>query len=310
MMDIDIVYCWVNGNDPQWIAKRDACIGKPTGKQENCKGRFVDSGDLRYSLRSIEKNAPWIRRIFIVTDNQIPEWLDTSNPKVQIVDHKEILPSESLPCFNSTLIEQFIWRIPGLSEYFLYSNDDMYINRPVTPATFFAEDGLPYLFMNYKPFRKLSLWFRESVLKKPLSQYLQKIRNSSRLVEKYYGKYYGHKLHHNIDAYLKSTFKRGHEVFADEFATMRLHHKRSSDDYQRVVFSYLALAENRGHLRYVSQHHSFRLHIDNRKLYSKFEAYNPVLFCMNDSEFVNDDDRLYAIEYVSRLFPEKSQFEK
>lgn len=309
-MDIDLVYLWVNGNDPEWIAKRDACIGKPTGKQENCEGRFADSDDLRYSLRSVEKYAPWIRKIFIVTDHQVPAWLNTSHPKVQIVDHTEILDPESLPCFNSTLIEHSLYRIPGLSEHFLYSNDDMYFNQPVTPATFFAEDGLPYLFFNYKPFRQLSLWFRETVLRKPLSQYLQKIRRSSLLVQKHYGTYYGHKLHHNIDAYLKSTMAYTEQLFADEFASMRTHHMRSSEDYQRVIFSYVALAEKRGHLRYVTQRHSFRLHIDNRRGYAKFERYNPVLFCMNDSEYAGPEDRKFAISYVSRRFPDKSQFEK
>ena len=118
-MDIDLVYLWVNGNDPKWIAKRNACIGKPTDKQENCAGRYADSGELKYSLRSVEKYAPWIRKIFIVTDDQVPEWLDTNNPKVRVVDHKEILPKESLPCFNSTLIEHYLDKISGLSEHFL-----------------------------------------------------------------------------------------------------------------------------------------------------------------------------------------------
>lgn len=96
-MDIDLIYLWVNGNDPKWQAKRDACIGRPSGSQAHCKGRYADNGELKYSLRSAEKYAPWIRRIFIVTDNQIPEWLNTDNPKVQIVDHTEIMPAECLP---------------------------------------------------------------------------------------------------------------------------------------------------------------------------------------------------------------------
>lgn len=107
-MDIDLVYLWVNGNDPKWQAKRDACIGRPSGGQAHCKGRYADSGELKYSLRSAEKYAPWIHRIFIVTDNQIPEWLNTDNPKVQIVDHTEIMPAECLPCFNSAVIEMFL----------------------------------------------------------------------------------------------------------------------------------------------------------------------------------------------------------
>lgn len=70
------------------------------------------------------------------------------------------------------------------------------------------------------------------------------------------------------------------------------------------------IAEKRGHLCYVSQRTSFRLHIDNRKLYRKFEKYRPMFFCINDSQFADDGDREYAIAYVSRLFPDKSRFEK
>ena len=67
----------------------------------------MDNGELKYSLRSIGLYAPWVRKIFIVTDNQVPEWLDTAHPKIQIVDHSEILPEESRPCFNSVIIENF-----------------------------------------------------------------------------------------------------------------------------------------------------------------------------------------------------------
>ena len=149
-MEIDLVYLWVNGNDPQWRAKRSARIGVPERKSDvNCEGRYADNDELKYSLRSVEKYAPWIHRIFIVTDNQVPEWLDTSNPGIRIVDHTEIMPAESLPCFNSTLIEHFICRIPGLSEHFLYANDDTFINKPVTPDIFFAEDGFDQLYCRF-----------------------------------------------------------------------------------------------------------------------------------------------------------------
>ena len=309
-MDIDLVYLWVNGNDPKWIAKRDACIGKPSGKQENCAGRYADSGELKYSLRSIEKYAPWIRKVFIVTDEQTPEWLDTSNPKVHVVDHKEIMPKESLPCFNSNLIEHFLDKIPGLSEHFLFANDDMYINRPVSPATFFEADGLPILYVNRKPFRKLALYLRERLIGKPMSMYQLFVRNASELVEKHYGKYYGCKLHHNIDAYLKSTITYTNEKFATDFEPMLQKHVRSTEDIQRVVYTYVAMAEKRGHRNFVSHKHSFRLHIDNRRLYEKFERYNPLFFCMNDSEYANDADRENAIQFLERLFPKKSKFEK
>ena len=310
-MDIDIVYLWVDGNDPQWLAKHNACIGKTEDKSAvNCKGRYSDNDELKYSLRSVEMYAPWIRKIFIVTDNQVPKWLDTSNPKIRIVDHKEILPEVSLPCFNSRLIEHFLYKIPGLSEHFLYANDDMFINRPVTPATFFAADGLPIIRFNRRPFRKFTLWFKEKVQGKALSNYVQAIRNSAELVEKRYGIYYGGKTHHNIDAYLKSDYRHVGDVFRNEIGAMLTHHVRNADDVQRNIYSYVALAEKRAHLHYVTRKTSFRLHIQNESHYGKLEKYNPILFCMNDSQYAKDEDRERAKAYLDRRFPEKSQFEK
>ncbi|MCI6132101.1 MAG: Stealth CR1 domain-containing protein, partial [Prevotella stercorea] len=309
-MDIDLVYLWVNGNDPKWIAKRNACIGRPSGGQAHCKGRYADSGELKYSLRSVEKYAPWIRRIFIVTDNQTPEWLNTDNQKVQIVDHKQIMPAECLPCFNSAVIEQFIGNIPGLSEHFLYANDDMYFGKPVQPQDFFGKDNLPKVFLFRKPLRKLALFYREKILGKKLNPYLNTIKNAAVLVEKRYGKYYGGKQHHNIDAYLKSTFELVNKEFENELREMRTHHMRSSDDIQRCIYSYVALAEKRAHLCYVSKRHSFRIQIENRSLYETFKQYNPKLFCMNDSERAKDEDRAFAINFISSLFPVKSEFEK
>lgn len=139
---IDLVYLWVDGSDPVWQAKRNALIGSvEKDMPENCKGRYADNDELKYSLRSVAMYAPWIRRVFIVTDGQVPAWLDVSNQKVKIVDHTEIMPEESLPCFNSCLIEHYLYRIPGLAERFLYANDDMYLNKEATPGDFFTRDG-------------------------------------------------------------------------------------------------------------------------------------------------------------------------
>lgn len=310
-MDIDLVYLWVNGNDPQWLAKRNACIGKTEEKSAvNCDGRYADNDELKYSLRSIEKYAPWLRRIFIVTDNQVPVWLDTSNARVRIVDHKEIMPDVCLPCFNSAVIEHFLYKIPGLAEHFIYANDDMFINKPVTPETFFGKDGLPIVRFNRRPFRKWTLLFKEKVQGKWLSNYVQTIRNSAELVEKKYGKYYGGKTHHNIDAYLRSDYEHAAKVFEDEIRTTLPNHVRSENDIQRNIYSYVALAEKRAHLHYVTQRTSFRLHIQNESHYGKLGRYNPILFCMNDSQYAKDCDRKRAAAFLDKRFPEKSQYEK
>ena len=101
MHSIDLVYLWVDGNDPEWQEKRSAFFQKKFKNfSKNSSGRYLNNGELKYSLRSIESYAPWIRKIFILTDNQKPKWLNISNPKIQIIDHKDILPNKSLPCFN------------------------------------------------------------------------------------------------------------------------------------------------------------------------------------------------------------------
>ena len=310
-MDVDLVYLWVNGNDPEWQAKRNACIGTAEIQRGvNCKGRYADNDELKYSLRSVAQYAPWIHKIYIVTDNQVPSWLDTSNPKVRIVDHKEIMPEICLPCFNSAVIEHFLYNIPGLSEHFLYANDDMFVNRPVKPDDFFAQDGLPIVRFNRRPLRKFTLWFKEKVQRRALSNYVQTIRRSAEMVEKKYGIYYGGKTHHNIDAYLKSDYQHAAQVFDSEIKATFANHVRSASDVQRNIYSYVALAEKRAHLHYVTQRTSFRFHIHRENHYKKLERYNPMLFCMNDSEFATDEDRKRMADFLSLRFPDKSQFEK
>lgn len=310
-MDIDLVYLWVDGSDPAWRAKHNACIGQTEEKSTtNCEGRYADNDELKYSLRSVEWYAPWIRWIFIVTDNQVPVWLVTTNPKIKIVDHTEIMPAVSLPCFNSRLVEHCLYKIPGLAEHFLYANDDMFINKPVSPSTFFAADGLPIIRFNRSLLRNLYLAFKEKFLGIPLKSYVHAIRNSAELVKKKYGIYYNGKTHHNIDAYLRSDYQHVAEVFKEEIAATLSNHVRSTNDVQRNIYSYVPLAEKRGHLLYVTQKTSFRFHIQKESHYRKLKKYNPTFFCMNDSEYANDNDRKRVTAFLSRRFPKKSQFEK
>ncbi len=98
--------------------------------------RFINCNELKYSLRSVEKFAPWIRNIIIVTDNQIPDWLDVSNPKIRIVNHSDILPEMALPTFNASAIETSLHKIPDLSEHFLFANDDMFFGNHVDKKFF------------------------------------------------------------------------------------------------------------------------------------------------------------------------------
>lgn len=311
-MDVDLVYLWVDGNDPVWQAKHNAFIGKTEESSPiNCKGRYANNDELKYSLRSVETYAPWIRTIFIVTDNQVPEWLDISNAKVKIIDHKDIMPAESLPCFNSALIEHFLYKIPGLAEHFLLANDDMYLNKAVTVDDFFTKEGFPIIRLGRRPFRKFRWFWRVNVRKKPLKNYSFTIARASQLVDDKYGVYYTGMPHHNIDSYLKSDMQRVVEdYFRDEFVANNKNRMRSNDDIQRILFSYTALALKRGKLRYVTRKESMHVEIQKERHYRRLEKFRPMFFCMNDSEYAKDEDRKTAKEYLERRFPDKSEFEK
>lgn len=140
--DIDLVYLWCDGADPEFNKQRIETLKRlnlPWAEDNLGAHRYASDDELRYSLRSVHRYIPWINHIFIVTNNQSPNWL-INHPKVTIVDHKEIIPPELLPTFNSTVIEMFIHKIPGLAEKFIYLNDDVYINAPLSPDYFFDGD--------------------------------------------------------------------------------------------------------------------------------------------------------------------------
>lgn len=144
---IDAVYTWVDGDDPDWIASKRQLEAQIAGveyhPEANHIARFRSRDELRYSLRSLEMFAPWVRNVYLVTNGQIPEWLDTSNPRLKVVAHHEIYPSqEALPTFNSNSIISRLHHIPGLSEHYIYINDDVFLGRPVTPAHFFYPNGI------------------------------------------------------------------------------------------------------------------------------------------------------------------------
>ena len=308
---IDLVYLWVDGNNPEWQAKRAAFLDGKTDNSLTNSRSYLNNDELKYSLRSVDRYAPWIRNIFILSDNQKPKWLDISNPKIKIIDQNDILPNKSLPCFNSNVLEHFLYKIPNLSEHFLLSNDDMFLNRTVLPNTFFAADGFPIIRLNRKPFRRFRWFLREQILKKPHKLYSKALFNAAELVKNKFGVFYNGLPHHNIDSYLKSDCLRvSEQIFKDEIDLMKMNHVRSSNDIQRVIYSYVALAEKRGHLQHVSSKDSLHVHIQKERHYERLEKINPTFFCLNDTEYADDNDRIKLKEWLNNRFAKKSQFEK
>ncbi len=141
---IDFVIPWVDGSDPAWQKERDAKAAQ-LGSMERCDNRserYRDWDNLRYWFRGVEKFAPWVHKIYFVTWGHLPEWLDVRHPKLVIVRHEDYIPKEYLPTFNSHTIEWNLHRIHGLSENFVYFNDDFFLLREMKPSDFFV-DGKP-----------------------------------------------------------------------------------------------------------------------------------------------------------------------
>lgn len=139
---VDIVFSWVDGSSAQFQKERAAQLDAHiVGEGDDGAARYRHLDELRYALRSVHMYAPWIRRIFIATDSPAPSWL-REHPAVTIVRSEEFFADPSvLPTHNSHAVEAQLHRIPGLSEHFLYSNDDMFFGRSVEPEMFFTPAG-------------------------------------------------------------------------------------------------------------------------------------------------------------------------
>jgi hypothetical protein len=141
--DIDMVFSWVDGSEPGYVEERHRWGAESGLTSDSPPARYRQIDELRYALRSVHAFAPWVRRIFVASDSPAPEWLDPNHPKVTFVRSEEFFADPGvLPTFNSHAIESQVHRIPELAEHFLYSNDDMFFGRPVTPAMFFSPGGV------------------------------------------------------------------------------------------------------------------------------------------------------------------------
>lgn len=310
---------WVDGSDPEIIKKRNYWKEK-YGKEINTQAldpcRFIDNNELKYSLRSLEKYAPWINNIFIVTDNQIPKWLNTNHEKIHIVDHTEIMPEDALPTFNASAIETCIHKIPNLSEYFLFANDDMFFTK-LTQPDFFYKNNKPIFRARHK-------------LKLPSEHlYTNMLVNAYTLIEKQFKQKFYYDPHHSIDAYLKSDIIKCNELFKEELLKTTYSKFRESDNISRVIYSAYSCCIGHGELKLIRKiddklpiikkllkilkqdYHkdSIYFHTCNHNYKEKIIKYKPELICINDNEDTTDDDRIRMQKFLDEYFPEKSSYE-
>lgn len=321
---IDIVYTWVDGSDKKWLEKKQYWAEKEGNQIESTKTcRFRDNDELKYSLRSLEKYANWINKIYIVTDNQIPKWLDTTNPRVKIIDHKEIIPEEYLPTFNSCAIEHSISNIPNLSEYFLYANDDCFFGNYVTKHFFYTKNCFPI-------FRYTIPYDTDSG-----NIYCKLLYNSEQIIKNDFGYYNGQYPHHNITSYRKSDIFACKNLYKNEVHKTQACRFKKESNIIMVLYANYAIAIKHGYYKDITKEwpqYSFYKYIPfmrkiirmlNKK-YSKetiyidcneqdyktlLEEHGSKLFCINDNEHTTKDDKQRMHDFLEELFPDKSSFE-
>lgn len=139
-INIDFVVTWLDSTDPEW--QKAYATYSPNAKGDKSEARFRNMDIFKYWFRSIETYAPWVHKIFLITNGKFPDWINKSNPKLELIRHEDYMPKECLPTFNSCAIELYMHKIKGLSEYFVYFNDDIFLNSPIEPSYYF-KNGLP-----------------------------------------------------------------------------------------------------------------------------------------------------------------------
>ena len=324
---IDMVYLWVDGKDPVHRQKRldlarklNVKMDNTSDNQENHDARFADHDELKYSLRSLAKYANWINNIYIVTDNQVPQWLNIDHPRIHIVDHKDIMPSDALPCFNSNAIEHCIVNIKELGEYFLYGNDDMFFCNPCYPDDFFVLKT-----------QKAKVYTLKSIVRQKVNDnqlFAVSMYNAYQLLWKKFGKKFDKEMHHNIDPYIKSSMLACKKEFSAEINICVHNHFRALSDVNRTIYTGYAAQNDRALLYYNGRSYGkFPLCIVNFilqrfKKFSKYlecneidkfedclKRYHSKLICVNASEEDAEDSTQKLQDVFRKWLPDKSEFE-
>ncbi|WP_223830485.1 stealth family protein [Nocardiopsis quinghaiensis] len=307
---VDAVYTWVDGSDEAWRAKRDSHLGEsaPANPHSASDSRYTSRDELLYSLRSLEMFAPFVRNVYIVTDGQTPPWLDTSHPRVRVVDHKEIFSDPSvLPVFNSHAIESQLHHIEGLSEHYLYLNDDVFFGRPVSSSHFFHPNGTVKLNPSLYRFGL----GEASEEDQPVDAAAK--RNSA-LLEKYFGRVPVSKFKHTPIPQRRSVLHELEKEFPEVFARTAASRFRHPDDHSvpSSLHNYYALFTGRavvGGMRYtylnLADFDAVRSRTETLLSQRNFDT-----FCVNDTADPKESAERRVDEFLGDYFPFKSGFER
>lgn len=331
---IDFVVIWVDGNDPNWKFEKNKYLAlEGRNNVDASPERYRDWDVLKYWFRAVEKYAPWVNQVHFVTCGQIPEWLNLNAPKLNFVKHSDYIPEQYLPTFSSHPIELNLHRITGLSEHFVYYNDDFFLTAPVEPEDFFC-DGLPCDCIEERPLefcqRDLynNIQVNEIVF---VNKHFNRLQNRNEHPALWYSPkalhisarnmllgafrcrhFFGLHPHHLPQAYLKESF---YEVWSVEKAWMDetcRHRFRNQNDLSQFVVKFWQLL--RGNFMPYNKRKFgkvFEIGLEMDAIERAILNHSFKAVCLNDSGIILDfEQRKRRLTQVfERVLPEKSSFE-
>ena len=335
-LQIDFVVTWLDSSDPEW--QKSLALYSPNSKGRKESARFRNTDFFMYWFRAVEKYAPWVHKVYLVTNGKFPDWINKDCPKLELVKHADFIPAEFLPTFNCRTIELHLHKIKGLSEHFVYFNDDMLLNAPVKPDYFFR-NGLPCdinneTFLNvptYTPKDKFGNYLsmladigvinrhfdrRETFRQSPKRWFgphlkIKGMIVSTILLDKKL--FIGFSNYHTEQTFLKSVYE---EIWEKEPEVLKAACTRFREDntVNNYILRYWHLAKN---LFYPMRRNSTFFFLIERDVVKQIEKTlqkeKSISICLNDSSLCTDENYIYINKELQKLFekkyPEKSSFE-
>lgn len=327
--NIDFVVTWVDGNDLLWQERKEK-YSLGANKTLNSDARFRDWDIFKYWFRAVERYAPWVNKIFLITEGHIPDWLNLKHPKLVHIKHSDYIDSQYLPTFNSNVIELNIQNIKDLSDKFVLFNDDMFINNYVTSEDFFLS-GLPRDCGIFSPIvphygcsasivlnnlEIINKYFNQrDVLKKSFSRFYN-LKYKKHLIKNIctfpWKPILGFYDNHIPVSYNRSYFQKVLDLENNEIKKLYTHRFRQKDDISHWLIRYFQLCEG----SFIPRSPDFGIHYliqdDFDELSYDIKHGNHKVICLNDSDTVNNFSSLKAslVSIFEEKFYEKSSFEK
>jgi len=335
MAPVDFVVTWVDGGDLDWQKEKEQYQNADKLIEGNDISRYREWGLFKYWFRAVEKYAPWVDHVYLVTCGHVPDWINLDAPKLKVVKHSDFMPEKYLPTFSSIPIELNLWRIKGLNELFVYFNDDVYLCKPTTKETFFSGDLPKYTaiakpIINYsnsnyhihQQFGDIGIINKNFNVKKSMvlhpekwfsHKYKKGIKYNKRAFSD--GFLTGMEFAHLGCPFKKSVCKKVWDIIPEKLDKSSSNKFRTPTDVMHQIFQLWTLCYN-DFYPIESGYYGRKIDIKNNiELIIKcLSDMKEIMICVNDQENISEEEYILLSKKLKTMFektfPQKSVFEK